>query len=90
MDKDQIYKGLEEVVSSTLKDHDKTFELTENSNLVSEFRLDSMEVVTIIVKAELKFGVDISEEDLSVELVNPISNLVDYIEKQLVMVNIHL
>ena len=40
-----------------------------------------MEVVTIMVKAELTFDFEIREEDVNDTLLNPILNLVEYIEK---------
>lgn len=85
MSKNEIYILLQEVVNSTVIERDEIITLTENTDLIGELKLDSMEVVTIIVKAELKFGIEINEEDLNDTLVNPISNLVNYIDKKITL-----
>lgn len=82
MNREKIYEKLKEIILETFSDRGENLELTENINLIGELKLDSLEVVTIMVKAEFAFDIEINEEDITDALLNPVSNLVDYIEKK--------
>lgn len=85
MNRSEILKKLAEIIKDTFKERGEQAEITEQADLIEELKLDSMEVVTIMVKAEFEFDIEISEEDISDTLLNPVSNLVDYIEKRMEM-----
>ena len=85
MNRSEILKKLAEIIKDTFKERGEQVEITEQADLIEELKLDSMEVVTIMVKAEFEFDIEISEEDISDTLLNPVSNLVDYIEKRMEM-----
>lgn len=85
MNRSEILKKLAEIIKGIFKERGEQVEITEQADLIEELKLDSMEVVTIMVKAEFEFDIEISEEDISDTLLSPVSNLVDYIEKRMEM-----
>lgn len=85
MSRREILKRLVEIIKDIFKERGEQLEITERVDLIDELNLDSMEVVTIMVKAEFEFGIEVSEEDISDTLLKPVSNFVDYIEKRMAM-----
>lgn len=81
MNREEIYSKLQKIIEETFNERGRNVKITENTNLIDALELDSMEVVTIMVKAELTFDFEIREEDANDTLLNPILNLVEYIEK---------
>ena len=81
MNREEIYSKLQKIIEETFNERGRNVKITENTNLIDALELDSMEVVTIMVKAELTFDFEIREEDVNDTLLNPILNLVEYIEK---------
>lgn len=82
MKREEIIQTLLGIIQATFTERAENVNLTESTNIIEELKLDSMEVVTIMVKAEVAFDVEINEEDINDTLVNPISNLVTYIERK--------
>lgn len=81
MNREEIYSKLQKIIEETFNERGRNVKITENTNLIDALELDSMEVVTIMLKAELTFDFEIREEDVNDTLLNPILNLVEYIEK---------
>lgn len=81
MNREEIYSKLQKIIEETFNERGRNVKITENTNLIDALELDSMEVVTIMVKAELTFDFEIREEDVNDTLLNPILNFVEYIEK---------
>ena len=76
MNREEIYSKLQKIIEETFNERGRNVKITENTNLIDALELDSMEVVTIMVKAERTFDFEINDT-----LLNPILNLVEYIEK---------
>jgi len=83
MNRNEICQRLIELIKNVFKERGEQAEITEQTDLIEQLNLDSMEVVTIMVKAEIEFDIEISEEDISDTLLSPLANLVDYIEKRI-------
>lgn len=56
--------------------------LTENSNIIEDDLLDSMELVTFLVDIESEFGVEITADDFIKNELSKISDLMSYLEKE--------
>lgn len=85
MDRSEILERLAEIIRDIFRERGEQVKITEQANLIEELKLDSMEVVTIMVKAEFEFDIEINEEDISDTLLNPVSNLVNYIVNKIEM-----
>jgi acyl carrier protein len=57
--------------------------LTLKSNLIEDFRLDSIMILELIVELELKYGIEIDDEDLTSSITNNAGELVALIQNKI-------
>lgn len=82
MNREKIFLSIKEILEETLKERVDLSAVYENTNLITEIGLSSLEGLEILVKVENEFEIEIDDEDLSLELMSTLSNLVDYVENK--------
>ena len=79
MDRQEIFKGLQEILRTIEGHNDKVIDsATEESDLKSELGLNSIGMLYIMITIEEKF--DISFDDAHVEDFKRVGDVIDYIE----------
>ncbi|ONI76444.1 hypothetical protein ALI144C_36505 [Actinosynnema sp. ALI-1.44] len=53
-----------------------------DTNLVAELGLDSINTIEFLIWVESEFGIEIADEDLSVDLIDDLSRLAAYVEQR--------
>jgi acyl carrier protein len=59
---------------------DRDPETIPDANLVEELGLDSINTLEYLIWVESEFGIQIADEDLSVDLINDLNTLATYVE----------
>jgi len=54
-----------------------------DTNLVAELGLDSINTIEYLIWVESDFGIEISDEDLSIDLIDDLNKLAAYVEARL-------
>jgi acyl carrier protein len=54
-----------------------------DTNLVAELGLDSINTIEFLIWVESDFGIEISDEDLSIDLIDDLDKLAAYVEARL-------
>ena len=83
MKKEEIIDALKVILDEGTRGRIDPNSITENSDLVAEGGLDSIEALDILLRAEEHFDIVIDDEDLNKELFKSISNFADYISNRL-------
>jgi acyl carrier protein len=52
------------------------------TNLVTELGLDSINTIEFLVWVESEFAIEIADEDLSVDLIDDLNRLAEYVEER--------
>ena len=60
-----------------------TLEQVQDVSLVEDLGLSSVDALEVLIHIEGEFGVQIADEDLSMELVSSFQKLLDYIQARL-------
>jgi len=58
-------------------------DITENSNLVSDFGFDSMLIVKLLVEIEEEFNISIAGDDLTAPIMSNFNSLREYVSKKI-------
>lgn len=64
------------VLSESLKN------INEDSSLINDLALDSLQVLNLVVLIEKKFGFSCDEEELNLDLFDRVSELIDFIQSK--------
>lgn len=80
MDKDQITKKLEEVISETMPNIEN---LNMTSSMVDVYGVNSISLINIIVAAEAKFDVKFTDYELALSSYDTFGDLLATIEEKL-------
>jgi acyl carrier protein len=83
MDKALILESVKEIFQQSLREKFDSSVINEDTDLVETIGLNSIESIEILVRVEEKFGIEVADEDLNVELVKYLSNITQYIENKL-------
>ncbi|WP_340022740.1 acyl carrier protein [Paenibacillus sp. FSL K6-1096] len=83
MEKALVLEAVKEIYGQSLRDKFDPKAIDEDTDLVEAIGLNSIESIEILVRVEEKFGIEVSDEDLNVELVKYLSSITEYIEKKL-------
>lgn len=54
----------------------------KTDNLLEEFHIDSIGALELLVRIEQEFHIEIPDEELSINLINSLHNLTNYIEQK--------
>ena len=55
----------------------------DGKNLIDALGLNSIDALEVLIRAEGEFGIQIDDEDLSINMLSSIENLKNYVERQL-------
>lgn len=77
MSKEEILKELNEI----LIDIKEEIDITEDTALIGEGILDSLELINYLTQIEEKFDITISLDELSDKELGLMKNMIDYIQK---------
>ncbi len=84
MSREEILNMIKEILTGDefviLKD--VAMKITEETSLLSDMALDSLQILNLIVLLEDKFGFVCDEEELNLDLFNCMSELIDFIVRK--------
>ena len=84
MSREEILNMIKEILTGDefviLKD--VAMKITEETSLLSDMALDSLQILNLIVLLEDKFGFVCYEEELNLDLFNCMSELIDFIVRK--------
>ena len=84
MSREEILNMIKEILTGDefviLKD--VAMKITEETSLLSDMALDSLQILNLIVLLEDKFGFVCDEEELNLDLFNWMSELIDFIVRK--------
>ena len=83
MTREEIYTKLKGIIKETFRDEVSLDNVNEDTDLVEAIGVNSIVGIEILVRSEGEFGITIDDEDLSIELIQTLSTLADYIEKKM-------
>jgi acyl carrier protein len=83
MEKREIITTIKDILRDSLKDTVAVEDIRDNTNLIEEIRLDSIQAMEILLQVEEKFDIMIDDEDLNKQLFSSMSSLSDYVMKKL-------
>ena len=78
MEKPEILSKIQQILKEQLN---VQIEITEDTALLNESLLDSLEFMNYITMVEEVFGVSISDDDIATYQLGIIKNMVDYLSK---------
>ena len=82
MNREETFSRIKEILQETLKWRADVSQVDEQTHLVNELGLSSLEGLEILVKIETEFDFEIDDEDLSLELMSTLSSLIDYVDRK--------
>ena len=77
MSREEIFESVKKVVMEAIGDEEK--EITEDTSIVDELGLDSLDIVEMLMALEEEF--EISIDDSVTEKFVKVSDVIDYVEK---------
>lgn len=80
MDKEQITKKLEEVIRDVMPDLEQ---IDMNTSITSEYGVNSISIIRLIVAAESKFDVSFTDYELALSSYDTFGDLVATVEEKL-------
>lgn len=83
MNKEMIQQKIMEMLRAGLSSSTVTEELNENTSLLRDVGLDSVQIIELIVAIEEQFDLPIFDEDLNATIFDRFGNLVDFIHSKL-------
>lgn len=57
-------------------------ETVPDTNLVNELGLDSINTIEFLIWVESEFNIEIADEDLSIDLIDDLNRLAEYVEQR--------
>lgn len=82
MKKTEITEKAKEIILEVMELEMPISEI-EGKDLINELGINSIDSVEILVTVESEFDIEINDEDLTVELIQSLDNLVNYIAERL-------
>jgi len=76
---------LRKIITSCIKGFD-IVEFNETTDLISDFGLDSLDIMQIVVQLETEFNIELEDDDLYIETISSYKNLVCILKKLLIPV----
>jgi acyl carrier protein len=85
MERKEILEKLKEILkgSQFLFVHDQIEAINENTSLIYDLVMDSIQILELLVTVEEEFGLTCRSDEFSVDLFDKVSNLIDFIEAKL-------
>ncbi|NHV28511.1 acyl carrier protein [Burkholderia sp. D-99] len=70
-------------VFSAVTQRDVTLDSLRDKNLIETLGLNSVDALEVLIRVEGEFGIQIDDEDLSIDLVSSVDTLEQYIRNRL-------
>ncbi|KWO55049.1 hypothetical protein WM28_05990 [Burkholderia ubonensis] len=70
-------------VFSAVTQRDVTLDALRDKNLIETLGLNSVDALEVLIRVEGEFGIQIDDEDLSIDLVRSVDTLEQYIRNRL-------
>ena len=83
MTKELIKKEVVALISSLFYDQENDFDMIESVNLIDDLGMDSITFISLVVKVEDTFSIEIPDEILLMENFKCIENIVSIIDCEL-------
>ena len=80
MNKGDIFSKIKTIIYTVLETE---IAITEESELLGDFILDSLEFMNFITKVEEEFDIQISDDDIEEFQLGIVQNMMDYLEKKI-------
>jgi len=80
MDRSKLLEQVIDVIADTLSV--KKEAINENTNLVDDLQVDSLDMVDLVLAIEQEFGIEIKDEDITPDI-KTIKDVVELLEKYL-------
>lgn len=77
MEKKEIYEKMKNIIMETLEV--ENWDDVSNDDFFSSLGIDSLMALEILVRIEQGFDIEISDDDLSIDLLSSMDNLVEYV-----------
>lgn len=83
MQREEILRKINEVIKETINREISDEDLHEDVDIITTIGINSIDAINILVRIEEVFNFEISDDDLSAELLQTTGNLAAYIESRL-------
>lgn len=77
MEKKEIYEKMKSIIMETLEV--ENWDDVSNDDFFTSLGIDSLMALEILVRIEQGFDIEISDDDLSIDLLSSMDNLVEYV-----------
>lgn len=86
MSREVILNKLKEILGGNqfLISQEQIEKINEDTSLIYDLVMDSIQILDLLVTVEEEFGLTYEAKDLSIELFNKVSNLINFIESKIV------
>lgn len=78
---EEIRKDLVELLNSDYNKNDVPIELNDDTNIVTEFMLNSVDALELLLKIEEMYDVEIPDEKLNIDLLQNVKQLAEFIHQ---------
>lgn len=82
MNKKEVINGLLQILAEIKEDKTLTAKLSENSNLINDVGIDSLQMISLMINIEEKFSVELNFSQINLAHLNSIGSLADFILQQ--------
>lgn len=82
MNKKEVINGLSQILVEIKEDKTLTDKLSENSNLINDVGIDSLQMISLMINIEEKFSVELNFSQINLDHLNSIGSLADFILQQ--------
>ncbi len=83
MDISQIYETINKAIKETVNREISDEMLRDDVDIVQSIGINSIDAISILVKIEELFNIQVDDDDLNTELIRTTKNLAEYVEKKL-------
>lgn len=82
MDKNEVIEKLYSILSEIKEDNSLTSNLDENSNLIDDVGIDSLQMISLMIDIEKEFFIELNFSQINISHMNSIGSLADFILQQ--------
>lgn len=83
MKREELYRKLKKIIETSLRNKVSLEGVKEDINLIDAYSIDSIVGIEILVRIENEFGITVDDEDLSLELMQTLAVLADYVDSKI-------
>ncbi len=82
MNKNQVIKGLCQILSEIKEDDRLANQLNETSHLIDDIGIDSLQMISLMINIEEKFDVELDFSQINISHMQSIGSLAEFILQQ--------